>query len=393
MEIAILGAGVAGMSAALMLRRQGHRVRLYERRAVASTLGAGVVLWPNAGFVLAELGIDAAFDAHAGRPRAMRRFDRDGRALGYLDIERLDRSMGFPSRSILRRDLQAVLAAQLAAEEIETVYGACAVAIDTDPDRGAQVRFEDGSIVRADLIIGADGRMRSVARCYVVGDNAPVYQGFVNWIGIAHSTAPLVDEVEILDYWGCGERFGLVAVDRHTVYWAGARAEAEAHATAPLHAPQDEIVAGLFRDWPGPIGAVMRATPPGSLRKIAVHDLDPVAIRHRDNVVLIGDAAHAPLPTSGQGACQALEDAWHLARCLDGAPADLHAALAAFAASRAEKTSALASSARQAAQALFTLDPEACARRDAQVRALDPVAEAARVAAAWAAGLPLHAAA
>jgi FAD-dependent urate hydroxylase len=393
MDIAILGAGVAGMSAALMLRRRGHRVRLHERRAFASTLGAGVVLWPNAGFVLAELGVDAALAAHTGQPRAMRRLDREGRVLGELDIARLDRLMGFPSRSVLRRDLQAVLAARVADAGVEIVYDARAVAIEADSGRGAQVRFEDGSSVRADLIIGADGRMRSVARRYVVGDDTPVYQGFVNWIGVARSAAPLVDEIAIYDYWGCGERFGIVALDRRTVYWAGARAEPEALATAATQASQDGLVASLFQDWPGPIGAVMRATPPGSVHKIAVHDLDPVAVRHRDNVVLIGDAAHAPLPTSGQGACQALEDAWHLARCIGDAPADLPAALTAFAACRVEKTTAPASGARQAAQALFTRDPEACTRRDAHARAIDPVEEAARIAAAWGAGLPLSVAA
>src|SRR6478735_2646922 len=67
----------------------------------------------------------------------------------------------------------------------------------------------------------------------------------------------------------------------------------------------------------------LRPTLENAIRLIAVHDLEPLHTWSRANVLLVGDAAHAPLPTSGQGACQALEDAWHLVRCLDGASGSL----------------------------------------------------------------------
>ncbi|MDR8073903.1 FAD-dependent monooxygenase, partial [Burkholderia cenocepacia] len=91
-----------------------------------------------------------------------------------------------------------------------------------------------------------------------------------------------------------------------------------------------------------------------------VNDLDPVDAWHRGNVLLIGDAAHAPLPTSGQGACQALEEAWHLARCLDEYDSanggDLDAALAAFTLRRSGKTAAITERARAFAHLLFSDD-------------------------------------
>src|SRR5256885_16187272 len=93
-EIGILGGGIAGLSVALTLRRQGYNPRVYERRTAPATMGAGVTLWPNASFVLQELGLLQDIKAIGGRPLTMRRQDAVGNALGGLDIALLDRMMG-----------------------------------------------------------------------------------------------------------------------------------------------------------------------------------------------------------------------------------------------------------------------------------------------------------
>jgi 2-polyprenyl-6-methoxyphenol hydroxylase-like FAD-dependent oxidoreductase len=98
---------------------------------------------------------------------------------------------------------------------------------------------------------------------------------------------------------------------------------------------------------------VLKSYEKSSLNRIFVHDLDPLPYWHQDNVLIIGDAAHAPLPTSGQGACQALEDAWHLARCL--AKKDvLDNILTGFYQQRIVKTSAAQTTGRQLAQQIFS---------------------------------------
>ena len=109
MEIGILGGGIAGLSVALALSKQGYSPRVYERRAGPATMGAGVTLWPNAGFVLEELGLLQDIAAVGGRPVAMHRQDAAGNSLGGIDIALLDQIMGHPTHTILRRDLQAAL--------------------------------------------------------------------------------------------------------------------------------------------------------------------------------------------------------------------------------------------------------------------------------------------
>ena len=387
MDIAILGAGVAGMSTALALAGHGHRIRVYERRPSETTMGAGVVLWPNACFVLEQLGLLPDIVEVSGHLRAMRCMDRHGTPFKHVDIGELDRHMGFPTRAILRRDLQAVLARHVAAHDIDVRFGHCATAIDAGPDGRAVVHFDNSATIAPDLVIGADGRMNSVARHYVVGHNAPVYQGFVNWIGIAQSDVPLVDEVSVFDYWGVRERFGIVALDRHRMYWAAAWPEAD-----PGDATESDPAAMLerrFAAWPAPVANAIRATPSDAITKIRVHDLDPVDVWHRGNVLMIGDAAHAPLPTSGQGACQALEDAWHLARCLDehgaGNDSDLDAALSSFTLRRRPKTAAITERARDFAHLLFGDGVAENARHQ-----IDPVAEIEALTNAWGAHLPME---
>lgn len=387
MEIGILGGGIAGLGVALALHRQGHACHVYERRAGPSAMGAGVTLWPNAGFVLQELGLLDDIGAVGGRPASVHRRDAAGDSLGGLDITLLDRIMGYPTHTVLRRDLQAVLLDHVTRAGIPVAFGHCAEAIALEASGKAVAKFTTGHSIRPDLLIGADGRMHSVARSFVAGNSTPIYQGFVNWIGVAQGRGALVRDIAIEDYWGCGDRFGCVAVREDRVYWAAAQARALPAETpaAGMH----EEVRDLFSGWPEPVTRLIDATPADSVQRIAVHDLEPLHTWSRANVLLIGDAAHAPLPTSGQGACQALEDAWHLARCLGGGDGRLDEALLRFATVRAPKTTRLAEQGRMFARGLFATDPETCRIRNQRAKASDPVRDALAMAAGWSQGLPM----
>ena len=392
MEIGILGGGIAGLSVALALRQQGYNPRVYERRAGPATMGAGVTLWPNASFVLKELGLLQDVEAIAGQPQSTRRQDAAGNALGGLDIALLDRTMGHPSYTVLRRDLQQVLLDHAARAGIPVEFGHGAVAIALDAHGKAVAHFKNGASIRPDLLIGADGRMDSVARQLVAGDNRPVYQGFVNWIGVAQMTqAPqaLVGDMAIQDFWGVGERFGCVPIRPDLVYWAAAQARplAEAGSRPDMRKEVEDV----FASWPEPVARIIRATPENAMRLIAVHDLEPLQTWSRANVLLVGDAAHAPLPTSGQGACQALEDAWHLARCLEGANGGLDEVFQAFMRIRGPKTARLSEQGRVFARTLLATDPETCRIRNERAKASDAVSDVQALAAGWGQGLPMPA--
>lgn len=389
MKIAILGAGVAGVSSAIALKQKGFDVSIYERHETASNIGAGIVVWPNAAYVLEQLGVLDEIKAISGCPTRMRRLSSTNEDLGAINIEMINRHMGYPSLSILRNDFQNILLSKLQSLGLAVQYAHTVTNIETQSSGEAVVRFQNGETVTADVIVGADGRMASYARQYVHDNNTPIYQGFINWIGVYETKEESFEEIEVADYWGVGERFGIVPVTKHKAYWAGGIACAE---TGPKNPAEYKNELGyIFSGWPQPVQMMIDRTPTERINKIYVHDHDPIQTWHKHNLIAIGDAAHASLPTSGQGACQALEDAWHLTNCLKEHPLDLQRAFVKFTKMRFEKTAAIVMAGRSLALSLFNRDKEFCAARNENSRNTDFAKVAAAMSRGWAQHLPLNA--
>ncbi|MBC3767880.1 FAD-dependent oxidoreductase [Neptunicella marina] len=343
-RIAIVGAGVAGMALAILATKRGYQVTLFERYSKISSMGAGVTLWPNAMFVMHQMGLGKEMEKLGGAPQLMCQFDRHGNLQTEFDIATVNSLCGFISVSVLRRDLMNVLAGLL-------------------NDLGVEIRF-DCSITAAkvtelaeqhDLVVGADGRMSSVVRESLFENKVtPEYHGFLNIIGISRQRKHTLDNT-ICDFRGLGQRFGIVPVNDEWCYWAGAW-KSPIDNNPPQQYWYDELCR-RFQHWPQPVQNVLQYCDRTSVNRIFVHDIDPLPYWHKDNVVIIGDAAHAALPTSGQGACQALEDAWHLVRLLTE-NAELEVVLRTFYQQRNAKTSAAQLVGRQLANQIFSQQPE-----------------------------------
>lgn len=186
MRIVILGGGIGGLSTAIALKLAGYDVDVYERHATTSTLGAGIVCWPNASFVLDKLGVLVQLTQASNSLNYMNRFSHDGEQIGSIDINKLNELMGYASYSVLRKDLMRVLTERVLNLEINIHYQHNVSSL-LDSDTGqVVVNFENGKTIQPD-IIGADGRMSSVARKYVNGDNAPIYQALL--IGLVYLRA------------------------------------------------------------------------------------------------------------------------------------------------------------------------------------------------------------
>lgn len=338
-HIAIIGAGIAGLALAIFARKQGIKVTIYEQQASFSSLGAGITLWPNASFVIDQMGLLDAVKQVGGSPRLMRQFDDQGTQQHAVDIEQINKRCGFPSITILRRDLIQVLADAMVQLGVEVHFKQRLNVTDVE-----QLRQQ------FDLVVGGDGRMHSVARQYLYNDSiAPVYHGFLNIIGISKIDVT-TGGAAIHEYRKNAERFGLVPVTSDVCYWAAAWA-------CPLDHNRQSTqwypeMRQRFQHWPQRIQNVLDSCEPNQLKTIFVHDIDPLPYWHNENLLIIGDAAHAPLPTSGQGACQALEDAWHLSQLLSQ-EAPLDTLLQQFYQTRIHKVTLTQQLGRQVAQRIF----------------------------------------
>ena len=326
----VTGGGVAGLSAAAALLQAGWRVTVLERAAEFGEVGAGLAITRNGMAALDALGVGEPVRA-AGHPTfAAGTRDQAGRWLLRLPDPGQDPSSVNHAWGVHRRRLHSALLA--AVDGAELVTGASVVDVHPgSPDgRTASVTWRDGAgehTGTADLVVAADG-IRSAVRARLFPDRRPRYSGWTSWRAVIDD--PGAADGGFTAFWGPEAEFGAVRLGDAQVYWYG-------YVRQPAGTTfDDELGAALerFSDWPPQVRSTIAATDPGRLLRHDVHHLPgglPTYVHGR--VLVIGDAAHAMLPTMGQGANTSLEDGLCVGR-LVGAPAlagaPLGAALTAF---------------------------------------------------------------
>ena len=339
----VIGGGIAGPVAAMALRKAGIEPTVFEAYATeADTIGGTLTVAPNGLDALRIVGADAAVRA-IGLPMTQTVMaDGDGRRLGeFAGLPDLP-----PSQAVWRPDLYRALHDCAATLGIEVQKGKRLVAVD-ETSAGITARFADGTTAFGDLLIGADGIHSTVRTLIDPRAPGPDHVPLLNFVGTADIAVADRDDAM---YFVFGRR-GFLG------YWAQPDGSTAWFANVP-HADATTISAGRevpASEWLERLGEVYADDTPGRelLERTAAADLSvlgsveimPKVPRwHGGRMVLVGDAVHAPSPSSGQGASLAAESAVELARCLRDLP-DVPSALAAYERrrrSRVEKVAARA---------------------------------------------------
>lgn len=316
LRIAVVGAGIAGLATAAALGRRGLRCQVYEQAPALAEVGAGIQLAPNATRLLRRLGL-ARLPQLAVQPVAieMRRWN-DGTLLGRTPLGAACVQLyGAPYYTVHRADLHRCLLGQLPAGTLALGHRLVDL---TDLGGALELRFDNGSRVAADVVLGADG-IHSAVRRWLVSDN-PRYSGQVMYRGLVPAARAgfLVREPKVSLWLGPGRHCVSYPVSAGRYVSFGASMPVADRPAESWTEPGRlaDLIAG-YAGWHEEVRALLSAA--GTVTRTALHDRDPVAEWCAGGVALVGDAAHPMLPFFAQGANQAIEDALVLADVLANA--------------------------------------------------------------------------
>ena len=353
MKALIAGAGIGGLAAGIALRHAGIDVQVFERARELREIGAGLMIWPNGTRSLEALGVELR-----GLPvQAITFRDRRGRRLIETPVDQISERYGSDVAFVHRADLQAALANSFGRDGLRFSSEVTGFAEDQDQ---VQVKLRDGAVASGDLIVGADG-LRSQVRRQLLGDGDPVYLGSTIWRGIVRSHGIALDRGHGVNWVGRGAEFLAFYVADDRIYWACVTKEPKGE--KPGQGGHKQDVLERFGDWVGPVPALIEATDEAAILRNDMYDRPPVQRWSRGRVTLVGDAAHPMTPNSGQGACQALEDAVALGESLMRAP-NLAEALELYERRRLRRANRVVAMARQATRGVQIDNPVLCAFRD-----------------------------
>lgn len=320
-EITVLGAGVAGLAAALALARKGASVTVLEQADAIREVGAGLQISPNAAVVLRAMGLETGLDALDARAMAVELRDGlTGEAVLTMDLARLRPDQGY--HFLHRADLIDLLAtgARAAGVQIRLLQR-----IETVDLSGPRPRLVTalGAEFAPDILIGADG-LHSPTRAALNGPAKPFFTHQVAWRALIPATPgdAMVAEVHmgpgrhLVSYpLRGGSLRNIVAVEERSKWveegWSLRDDPMEMRLAFERFSPrvrgwldqvEDVNLWGLFR------------------HNVAQTWVKPMA---EGAAIILGDAAHPTLPFLAQGAAMGLEDAFTLANALETGPEGL----------------------------------------------------------------------
>lgn len=343
MKIAIIGAGIGGLTTGIALQKFGFDVEIYEQAEQILPVGAAISLWSNGVKCLNYLGLHHDIVRLGGQMNTLAYADgKSGQYLTQFSLSPLIQAVGQRPYPVSRAELQNLLMDTFGHEHIH--LNKKMVAIDECAHQ-VHAQFSDGTQIEADLLIGADGT-HSITRTYVLGEQVQRrYASYVNWNGLVSCSDKFAPPEQWTTYVGEGKRVSLMPVAQSRFYFFF-----DVPLPVGLENNKQEYVQTLksyFEGWCKPVQNLINAIDVQTTNRVEIHDIEPFLTFYKGRVVLVGDAAHSTTPDIGQGGCQAMEDGIYLARALQINTLGVEDALQRYQNKRNERTKTMILRARK----------------------------------------------
>lgn len=335
-RVVIMGAGPAGMAAALSIAQTEHDVVMLERYPAARPAGNILNLWPPPIKALGLLGVDTD-DLGAPCQSEFRNASGKVRAVVRLPQEVIDQYgggfIGMLRPQLYRRMLDSIpdgiLRTNTAVESFE------------QDDSGVRLHLADGEVLEADLLVGADG-IDSLVRRTLWGEapkrehNLHIIGGFTfdDTLDVPTGRCVVSHTRTVQGSWTSIRHEGRAGFQ----WWVLSAHDATEEFTGDLHATATKMAEGFAY----PLPQLIAATDRSSLQRWPIRDRPPLENWSKGRATLVGDAAHPTSPYAAYGAGMSIEDGYFLGRRIAGVdisdPAALSAALQAYEAPRKPHT-------------------------------------------------------
>ena len=317
-RVAIIGGGLGGVMAAILLHDKGYRVQVYEQAHELTRIGAGIQLSPNVMRIMRHIGLeDKMFEIGLQPREKLSRDWKTGEITYAVPLQDMYRLYGARYLIMHRGDMLAIMVSALKPGILR--LGKQLVSLDESAS-SVRLLFADGTTTEVDAVIGADG-VDSRIREIILGSEAPTYTGYIAYRSIFPKR--LIGGLEIPDsskWWGDDRHLVIYHLTnrRDEVYFVTGVPDPEwrADTLSPVSVDVNEVRAA-FAGFHPEVRAVLAACPQAT--KAPLLERKPFPLWSRGDIVLLGDACHPMPPHMGQGAGMAIEDAVMLARCLEAA--------------------------------------------------------------------------
>lgn len=337
LRIAIVGAGIGGLTAAAALHQRGVEVQVYERATHLSEVGAGLQMAPNAVKVLRALGLEDKFATFAPEPtrRLSLTWDTGATREQVPMRDAMRKQYGASYHTAHRADLHALLASQVPENAIHT--GAECIAVDNTPS-GAVLHLAGGRDIEADIVIGADGIHSRVAQG-LFGDREARFTNQICWriilpmdeLRAAASLLPTpLDGSEYTGWLGPSGHvlfYPLRGGELLNIFAGRVSKDDWAEENWAVPSGIEEMLTAYAGWHPGMLHVLSQAR---EVYKWGIRDRDPLDSWVQGRIALLGDAAHPMMPTLAQGAAISMEDGYALAHFIGQDRDDPQEALAAY---------------------------------------------------------------
>ncbi len=309
-NLSIIGGGIGGLVTALCFDKLDISYKLYERTAVLKEVGAGIWLSPNALQVLEWISPELLKEIQDAGNIFNRILVSDHKLNPISDSDQsfVREKFGYTTMAIHRGKLQQILYKFVAQENIE--LNKSFETYSHNSDQSLSVNFTDGTSIQTRSIIGADG-IHSKVRQQLFPDSKLRYSGQTCWRGVAdyHLNNDLASAGFAM--WGEQLQFGVSKISEGKVYWFAVKLSEPNLQDDKAHLKN--LLTTMFAEYHPLVNDLIKNTAIENIIRGDLSDLELLNSWSKENICLIGDAAHSMTPDLGQGGAQAIEDAFYLA--------------------------------------------------------------------------------